>query len=54
MRAQLVRIPRRPAGRGGTAEGDLPRLARDLLDEMEERRRLILTSRTFAPTWRTY
>jgi hypothetical protein len=33
---------------------DLPQLARDLLDELQERRRLILTSRTFAPTQRTY
>ena len=40
----------------GTAlpDGDLPQLARDLLDELEERRRLILTSRTFAPARRTY
>ena len=30
-------------------DGNLPQLARDLLDELEERRRLILTSRTFAP-----
>ncbi len=36
------------------ADGDLPRLARDLLGEIEERRRLILTSRTFAPGRRTY
>jgi Sigma-70, region 4 len=36
------------------SDGDLPQLARDLLDELEERRRLILTSRTFAPTRRTY
>jgi Sigma-70, region 4 len=35
-------------------DGDLPQLARDLLDELEERRRLILTSRTFAPDRRTY
>jgi hypothetical protein len=33
---------------------DMPQLALDLLDELEERRRLILTSRTFAPTRRTY
>ena len=32
----------------------LPQLARELLDELEERRRLILTSRTFAPAPRTY
>ena len=36
------------------ADGDLPRLARELIDELEERRRLILTSRTFAQTRRTY
>jgi Sigma-70, region 4 len=36
------------------SDGDLPQLARDLLDELEERRRLILTSRTFAPAQRTY
>jgi hypothetical protein len=35
-------------------DADLPGLARDLLDELEERRRLILTSRTFAPARRTY
>jgi hypothetical protein len=35
-------------------DGDLPRLARDLLGEVEERRRLILTTRTFAPDRRTY
>ena len=33
---------------------DLPQLARELLDELEERRRLILTSRTFAPARHTY
>jgi len=36
------------------ADGDLPRLACDLLGEVEGRRRLILTSRTFAPARRTY
>ncbi len=36
------------------ADSDLPRLARELIDELEERRRLILTSRTFAQTRRTY
>ena len=35
-------------------DDDLPQLARDLLDELEKRRRLILTSRTFAPARRTY
>jgi Sigma-70, region 4 len=36
------------------ADGDLPGLAQELIDELEERRRLILTSRTFAQTRRTY
>jgi Sigma-70, region 4 len=36
------------------ADGDLPRLAQELVDELEERRRLILISRTFAQTRRTY
>ena len=36
------------------ADGDLSRLAQDLIDELDERRRLILTSRTFAQTRRTY
>jgi Sigma-70, region 4 len=36
------------------SDRDLPQLAGDLLDELEERRRLILTSRTFAPSRRTY
>ena len=35
-------------------DGDLAQLARDLLGEIGERRRLILTSRTFAPVPRTY
>ena len=34
--------------------GDLSRLASDLLGELEERRRLILISRTLAPVRRTY
>jgi hypothetical protein len=34
--------------------GDLARLAQELVDELEERRRLVLTSRTFAQTRRTY
>jgi Sigma-70, region 4 len=36
------------------ADGDLPRMAQELIDELEERRRLILTSRTFVQTRRTY
>lgn len=47
--------PHRPAQpRAAGRAGDLPRLACDLLDELEERRRLILTARTFAPVRRTY
>jgi hypothetical protein len=43
--------PARPRGRLQAArpDGDLPQLARELLDELEKRRRRILTSRTFAP-----
>jgi Sigma-70, region 4 len=36
------------------ADGDLPGLAQELMEDLEERRRLILTSRTFAQTRRTY
>ncbi len=39
--------------RAALSDRDLPQLARDLLDEHEERRRLILTSRTFASARRT-
>ncbi len=47
--------PHRPAQpRAAGRAGDLPRLACDLLDELEERRRLILTARTFASARRTY
>ena len=44
----------RPLAGPALPDGDLPQLARDLLGEVEERRRLILTSRTFAPDRRTY
>ena len=44
----------RPLAGAALPDGDLPQLACDLLDEVEERRRLILTSRTFAPARRTY
>jgi hypothetical protein len=42
--------PCRARALGGRArpDADLPRLARDLLDKLEERRQVILTSRTFA------
>jgi hypothetical protein len=35
-------------------DDDVPQLARKLLEELEERRRLILTPRTFAAARRTY
>ncbi len=44
----------RPLAGTELPDGDLPQLARDLLGEVEERRRLILTTRTFAPDRRTY
>jgi Sigma-70, region 4 len=44
----------RPAEGTELANRDLAQLAKDLLGELEERRRLILTSRTFAPGRRTY
>ena len=54
----LYRDPVRQLGLGPPADGAARRrpaqLARDLLDDLEGRRRLILTSRTFAPDRRTY
>jgi hypothetical protein len=44
----------RPLAGTELPDGDLPQLARDLLGEIGERRRLILTARTFAPAPRTY
>jgi len=44
----------RPLARNELPDGDLAQLALDLLGEVEERRRLILTARTFAPVRRTY
>lgn len=44
----------RPLAGTELPDGDLAQLARDLLGEVEERRRLILTARTFAPGPRTY
>ena len=46
---RIRQLDLRPLAGAALADGDLPRLAFDLLDELEERRRLILTSRTFAP-----
>ena len=51
---RIRRLPLRLLAGAALPDGDLPQLARDLLDELEERRRLILTSRTFAPARRTY
>ncbi len=51
---RIRQLDLRPLAGAALADGDLPRLAFDLLDELEERRRLILTSRTFAPARRTY
>lgn len=44
----------RPWPGAAVPDGDLPQLAWDLLDELEERRRLILASGTFGPVRRTY
>ncbi len=51
---RIRQLDLRPTAAATLPDGDLPQLARDLLDELEERRRLILTSRTFAPIRRTY
>jgi len=51
---RIRQLDLRPLAGAALPDGDLPQLARDLLDELEERQRLILTSRTFAPARRTY
>ena len=51
---RLGQLSLRTLARAALPDGDLPQLACELLNEVEERRRLILTSRTFAPTRRTY
>jgi hypothetical protein len=51
---RIRQLDLRPLAGVALPDGDLQQLARDLLDELEERRRLILTSRTFAPARRTY
>lgn len=43
-----------PLAGAALPDSDLPRLAGELMDELEERRRLILASRSFAETPRTY
>ena len=51
---RIRQLPLRPLAGAALPDGDLPQLARELLDEVEQRRRLILTSRTFAPARRAY
>ena len=51
---RIRQLDLRTLARAALPGGNLPQLARELLDELEERRRLILTSRTFAPDRRTY
>jgi hypothetical protein len=50
----LGQLPLQALAGTGAADTGLPQLAFDLLGELEERRRVILTSRTFAPDRRTY
>jgi hypothetical protein len=52
--ARVRQIGLRPLAGTELPDGDLAQLARDLLGEVGERRRLILTARTFAPGPRTY
>jgi len=52
--ARIRQLGLRPLAGTALPDDDLPQLARKLLGELEERRRLILTSRTFAPGRRTY
>ena len=52
--AGLAQLGLRPLAGTELPDGDLAQLTRDLLGEIEERRRLILTARTFAPGPRTY
>ena len=47
--ARIRQLGLRPLAGTALPDDDLPQLARKLLGELEERRRLILTSRTFAP-----
>jgi Sigma-70, region 4 len=50
----IRQVSLRPLAGTALPDGDLARLAQELVDELEERRRLVLTSRTFAQTRRTY
>ena len=51
---RLARLSLRPLAGPAEPDGHVARLAGELLGETDERRRLILTSRTFAPDKRTY
>lgn len=51
---RLTRLSLRPLAGPAEPEGNLTRLGEALLGEIDERRRLILTARTFAPHRRTY
>ena len=51
---RIRRISLQPLAGAALGDDNLPRLAQELIDELEERRRLILTSRTFAQNRRTY
>ncbi len=51
---RLARLSLRPLAGTIQPDRDLTRLAEELLGETDERRRLILTSRTFTPAKRTY
>ena len=50
----LGQLGPRPLARAALPDDDLPALARDLLDELEELRRPVLTSPSFAPDRCTY
>jgi hypothetical protein len=51
---RLTRFSLRPLAGAAEPDGNLTRLGEALLGETDERRRLILTARTFAPRRRTY
>ena len=51
---RIRRLGLQPLAGTALPDDDLPRLAQELIDELEERRRLILISRTFAQNRRTY
>jgi Sigma-70, region 4 len=51
---RLAQLSLRPLAGPAEPDGHIARLAAELLGETDERRRLIMTSRTFAPDKRTY